>query len=637
MEEIDLLQLELDECKRQLAATKSELERKYNFEQVLENANRAIAIIGFERDILWINKRAEQMVGYPLEEVKGKIVTDLLAGSETDRTNLIEAIKTARTGEVTSYENVIYSKDNRKIYVKTEVHPLYDLNKVIENICIYSTDITKEKEYLKTINENEKVYQHLLSTTSDIVYTLTIDGIITNVNKAWIKVTGYDKNETIGRSSLSFFHPNDVEKVIEARKNVLNGKMLSYSVEVRLISKTNDTVWFNAICTPLYSDDKKIIGFTGISRDITEQKRIQLYYQLLSKNIRDLVFLIESNKSSIKYVSPSVVEIAGYDPEELIEEDPFDFCHPDDLEIVRAYRKSQLNNTAKPTDTVTFRFPKKDGGYTWLEMTAKIIYDESTDTLWAITSAKVADLRKMEEEKIFKELEEEKRLNHIKSSFLQFVSHEFKTPLSIIKGLCELMTLGIEDLEETKSALLLKDISNIENETEEMISLIEEVLLLEESESGRMHFAPKNVDILALIKKVSNRVSLKQHVSEISNVTIIGTPKQICADGKLLEITFLNLISNAFKYSAGCPLPTISIQFLDVELVVAIKDFGIGIPQASIDKLFSTFYRAENVNQIDGTGLGLSIVKKLVELHKGKITCASKEGKGTEMVVTLPY
>ena len=153
MEEIDLLQLELDECKRQLAATKSELERKYNFEQVLENANRAIAIIGFERDILWINKRAEQMVGYPLEEVKGKIVTDLLAGSETDRTNLIEAIKTARTGEVTSYENVIYSKDNRKIYVKTEVHPLYDLNKVIEKICIYSTDITKEKEYLKTINE----------------------------------------------------------------------------------------------------------------------------------------------------------------------------------------------------------------------------------------------------------------------------------------------------------------------------------------------------------------------------------------------------------------------------------------------------------------------------------------------------
>lgn len=633
-----LLQIELENCKKQIVAYKQELELKHNFAQVLENANRAVCIIGFDREIIWLNKRAQIMVGLELDEVKGKILTDLSAGSETDKTKLKSAIEEAKKGNITHYENIIYTKNKDKLTVVFEVHPMRNLQNTIDKICLYAVDVTKDREHLKRLTESEQRYKDLLSHTTDVFYSLDLDGTITFVNKAWTELTGFSAEETIGKTSREFFHPTDKAKVTEAKQRVIDGEILSYCVDVRLTTKSGETIWFNTIGTPIYSDTKEIVGFTGISREITEQKNIQLYYQLLSNNIRDLVFLIESKTAKIKYVSPSVKEIAGYNPEELLEKDPFSFCHPEDLEKVRQYRQAQLDNTAKSTDTVLFRYPKKDGSYTWLELMAKIVYDENTDTVWAVTSAQVADVRKMEEEKMAKALEAEKRLNSIKSSFLQFVSHEFKTPLAIIKGLCELMKMNIDEKKNLQDPLLIKDISGIENETEEMLSLIEEVLLLEESETGRLRYNTAPIDdIKELIKRVSKRVSLKQNVLEISTINIIGTPKKIIGDAKLLEIVFLNLLSNAFKYSSGKQIPIVTISYQKTEVVITVKDFGIGIPQSSREKLFSTFYRAENANKIDGTGLGLSIVKNLVDMHKGTTLCLSEEGKGTEMTVTLPY
>ena len=631
------LQQELDNCKKQIAAQNEALQTKHDFEQILSIANRAIGIIGFEREVIWLNKLAESMVGLPLEQVRGKMLTDLVAGNETDRVKLKNAIEDAKKGKITYYENTIYTKNNEKLYVRFEVHPLYNVDNNIDKICMYAVDVTKELEHIKRLTESEQRYQDLLLHTSDIFYSLDSSGTITNVNNAWTKLTGYTRKETIGKTGNAFLFPTDLSQLLDARQRVLRGEILLYNLDMRLIKKNGKIIWLNSISTPIYSDTKEIVGFTGISRDITEQKKIQLYYQLLSKNIRDLVFLIESKTVKIRYVSPSVKEITGYNPEDLIGRSPFEFCHPDDIEKLKNYRQAQIDNTAKLTDTVIFRYPKKDGSYTWLELTAKVIYDEETDTVWAVTSAQVADVRKMEEEKMTKALEEEKRLNRIKSSFLQFVSHEFKAPLSIIKGLCELMKMNIDDKKHLQDPTLIKDITGIENESEEMISLIEEVLLLEESETGRVRYNSKPLDMAELIKGVSKRVSLKQKVGEISTIVVKGAPKPIRGDSRLLEIVFLNLLSNAFKYSAGKPIPIVAISYQKTEMVISVKDFGIGIPERGREKLFTTFFRADNVSRIDGTGLGLSIVKNLVEMHKGSISCISKEGKGTEMKVRLPY
>ena len=114
-------------------------------------------------------------------------------------------------------------------------------------------------------------------------------------------------------------------------------------------------------------------------------------------------------------------------------------------------------------------------------------------------------------------------------------------------------------------------------------------------------------------------------------VTLFGVPCSFYLDPKLLTHSFSNLISNAFKYSVGKENPQLSIHFKTNELVVSIKDYGMGIPEVGLAKLFQPFFRAENVTAIEGTGLGLSIAKEFVNKNKGEITISSIEGEGCDI------
>jgi signal transduction histidine kinase len=97
-----------------------------------------------------------------------------------------------------------------------------------------------------------------------------------------------------------------------------------------------------------------------------------------------------------------------------------------------------------------------------------------------------------------------------------------------------------------------------------------------------------------------------------------------------------NLVSNAIKYSAGKPVPEVSIEFLNNEFQIEVKDFGIGIPEDEKPQLFQSFYRAKNVENIDGTGLGLVIIKNFVNLHGGEISFETEENKGTIFHINIP-
>ena len=97
-----------------------------------------------------------------------------------------------------------------------------------------------------------------------------------------------------------------------------------------------------------------------------------------------------------------------------------------------------------------------------------------------------------------------------------------------------------------------------------------------------------------------------------------------------------NIISNAFKYSKGCPNPELTISYEENNAIISIKDFGIGIPEDEMEKVFHSFYRASNTVTYQGSGLGLSVAKQFMELHNGKIFLFSKLGEGTEVQLILP-
>jgi PAS domain S-box-containing protein len=602
------------------------------YDQILRSAKRTVALINLNREIVWINNTSVKRFGYTLDEVKGKRISDLIFGPETDTSSIPTALEQALNGISTHYEHIVYKKNGEKFWNRAEMRPYYNSQGVIDKIIVYGLDITEEKEFKNRIQKAENRYNSLLDNSPSIICRTDLTGKILSVNETWTKLLGYTKEETINQNGYYYFDAADAKKIEYEAIRLIEGIAPSYNIDVKLKKKDGSWLFVNTMCIPVFSDTKEIVGMTGISTDITNEKNNEQLINLLFTQVADLICLHDS-QTRYTFVSPSIKEIAGYEPEELLGKESFRFYHPDDLPRIKEYRERNNSGKGKAGESLTIRYLKKDGSYTWLELTGKTLRDEDNNITGAITSCKVANLRKQEEDKIQAALEEEKKLNQLKSSFLRFVTHEFKAPISIIRALVELIQMSLED-GNSNSDQIKKDVNGIEVEIKSLITLMEDVLVLEELESGDIKLNKSEVSLIELMNNVNERLPFQWR----SKATIESTGKEklISGDKKYIELILKNLISNAFKYSEGKQYPIVNLAYNKKTVTITIKDFGIGIPIESQEKLFTNFYRASNVGKIDGTGLGLSIVKKFVEIHGGKISFTSIINEGTEMVVTLP-
>jgi signal transduction histidine kinase/type II secretory pathway pseudopilin PulG len=232
-----------------------------------------------------------------------------------------------------------------------------------------------------------------------------------------------------------------------------------------------------------------------------------------------------------------------------------------------------------------------------------------------------------------RELQVEREVGRLKSSFVSMVSHEFRTPLGVIRAAGENLGRYFQRLTETQRAELLGDIAA---SASRMNDLIEEVLLLGKVESGKMECRPAPVDLPALCRRVIAEVRMATH--EVCPIELAGTDATpgVKLDEGLVVIVLSNLLSNAVKYSQPGQPVWLEVRQDAGHVVVDVRDEGIGIPESDQAQLFHSFRRAANVGVIPGSGLGLTIVKRCVELHRGGITFTSAEGRGTTFTVRLP-
>ena len=162
-----------------------------------------------------------------------------------------------------------------------------------------------------------------------------------------------------------------------------------------------------------------------------------------------------------------------------------------------------------------------------------------------------------------------------------------------------------------------------------MTDLMDDVLTLGKLTSGSVPYTPEEVDLVDFCKKMAEEFNTVQMDGRCLDLFIKGEPYHMELDPKLLNHSLSNLISNAFKYSKEKDNPELSIHFKPKELLLSVKDYGIGIPGAEHIHLFEPFFRADNVTDIQGTGLGLSIAKEYVEVNKGDISATSILGEGS--------
>jgi signal transduction histidine kinase len=228
--------------------------------------------------------------------------------------------------------------------------------------------------------------------------------------------------------------------------------------------------------------------------------------------------------------------------------------------------------------------------------------------------------------------EQLKRLSNLKSDLLHIISHDLKSPLTVISGYAEILMDGPERVAENWESILQEIIS----QTRMMTRLIEDTLAISKIESGVIELNLEDIDVL---QPIENLVAIHQHECAFKKDLPQNLPK-VRADKLRLHEILDNLITNAIKYSNADNEITVS-AIPDLKkgcLVVSVRDTGFGIPESEIPNLFKKFYRIKNdaSRRISGTGLGLYIVKQMVEAHAGEIWVESKLNEGSTFYFSLP-
>jgi two-component system, sensor histidine kinase ChiS len=228
-----------------------------------------------------------------------------------------------------------------------------------------------------------------------------------------------------------------------------------------------------------------------------------------------------------------------------------------------------------------------------------------------------------------------RKLDQLKSNFFANISHEFRTPLTIIIGQIETL-LDSEDDRNRKKKLI-----SVNSSAEQLLSLINQLLDLTKLEAGKMEFFPLNQNIVSFLK---NHLFSFESLAETKNISLNFTSPRakilVNFEADKMEKVFFNLFMNAFKFTEAGERIDLSVEIHEPDIVeIRVKDSGIGISKDRLPYIFDRFYQAypSNTRKYEGTGIGLALVHELITLHNGTIGVESDEGVGTEFTIRLPY
>jgi signal transduction histidine kinase len=262
-----------------------------------------------------------------------------------------------------------------------------------------------------------------------------------------------------------------------------------------------------------------------------------------------------------------------------------------------------------------------------------ILEQDILTPLHVVCSLRDIRQRKQMELSLLQALQREKELNELKSRFVTTVSHEFRTPLAVISIASEMLKRYSHRMSVEQQQQRLE---GIETAVRNMTRLLSDTLTISRASEGRLEFRPEGVDLETLCRQIIDTLIETTGTTHKVMFAPQGDCTAVVVDPKLIEQMIEELLSNAVKYSEAGSRVDLDLSCVAAEIVIRVKDEGIGIPESDFDQIFEPFHRAANVGHASGTGLGLAVVQEVVELHKGSIDFESREGMGTTFTVKLP-
>ncbi len=235
-------------------------------------------------------------------------------------------------------------------------------------------------------------------------------------------------------------------------------------------------------------------------------------------------------------------------------------------------------------------------------------------------------------EDLTQSLKLEREMSERQRRFVSMVSHEFRTPLSIIDGVAQHF---LQRPERSTPDKLHRGFENTRAAVRRLVHLMDTTLTVSLLHKRGLEIKVALIDLRAIVADVIDAQAKTTAAHEFS-VRLDTVPAEYRGDGRLMRHVFANLVANATKYTPDGGQIEVMGKLENDKVVVSISDTGIGIPAADMDQLFAEYFRASNTAGISGTGVGLHLCKEIVASHGGSIEAASVEGEGTTMTVRLP-
>ncbi|QGU96362.1 PAS domain S-box protein [Clostridium bovifaecis] len=544
-------------------------------------------------------------------------------------------------------EQRLVKDDGSVIY--GEVAGLSFLEEGEMNVITILRETTERKLLEEELKENNEFYSNLIESLPDAVF-FTASREITFTNAEGVRLLGAKhKEELIGKEVLDFVHPTYREEYLFKTDNRIFKKNQVKLSEGKLIKLDGTNIDVDIKSIHLLWKDQNI-GVV-IVRDVTEKKRVETVLRQSECIHRKFIDLLPIGASihdgdKIEFINRKAAELLGASNEkDVIGKSLLNYVHPDYIEA----SKNILNNVGKllGEDPPFFynKILREDGKVIDIETWAVTFYDNKKLKTISVFRD-VTDLLKVEELKIRAEenirlLEEERELNKLRTEFFANLSHELKTPLNVILGSQQLLSLYLKDnkLLSECHGKVDKHLKILRQNCNRLLRLINNLIDITKIDSGFFEINMKSHDIINVIEEIT--LSVAEYIESNDIKLIFDTEveeKKMCCDADKIERIILNLLSNAIKFTE--PGGTINVNIYDKKdkLVISIKDTGIGIPE---DKLCIIFDRFRQVDDLftrthEGSGIGLALVKSLVEMHGGTISVYSEVGEGSEFIIKLP-
>jgi PAS domain S-box-containing protein len=504
-------------------------------------------------------------------------------------------------------------------------------------------------------HKSDEMFRLLVDAVTDYaIVALDTHGNILTWNKGAERLEGYSAQEIIGQHFSKFYTESDVQSGHPAEELRLALKDGKYEEESWRVKKDGSMFWANLVLTPLRDAQGKHIGFTKVTRDLTERKKSEdnrkeeeEKFRLMVDSVKDYAIFMLNSDGIVSSWNEGAKRFKGYEASEIIGQHFSKFYPPEDIKARKPQMELEVANATGRFEDEGWRI-RKDGTRFWANVVITALFDKSRRLVGYSKVTRDLTERKRAEEGLRTayeglearvkqktgQLEEALRS---RDEFLSIASHELKTPITGIKMQMQmaLMRLTSPKSEGIDIAKQVKALQTCEGQLNRLTQLIDDLLDVSRIQAGKLDYNFELTNFSEILNEVLEGFSGQLAKANTEVKTFVDEDLQGYWDRTRLEQVLINIVSNALKYAPGSAIVVFAKQD-EQSAVISIQDFGPGIPEKERSKIFGRFERLGQTRNVGGLGLGLYISRQIVTAHGGRLELKSSSDPGTTFIFTLP-